>query len=228
MVTILAKDPFELVEDIGDLTFEHVKGHLYISEVSGEEIEKEPGRGKAKEQCENPGNVKEDNKSVWQGKPEQCENLEKENNGKVWQLEKEAADAVARAAAAVSDLVADRLTVEETILSIGKASAAVLALAEFVGEESEEAERVGRRIESLHKLSLISASKEAEEKDERAKVERLAQDSSSLSSETLPLIKSSKDCSTDNGKRKRQPAKEELRRRQEEHLRRSLVDDDPL
>ena len=30
MVTILAKDPFELVEDIGDLTFEHVKGHLYI------------------------------------------------------------------------------------------------------------------------------------------------------------------------------------------------------
>ena len=30
MVTILAKDPFELVEDIGDLTFEHVKGHLYF------------------------------------------------------------------------------------------------------------------------------------------------------------------------------------------------------
>ena len=30
MVTVLTKDPFELVEDIGDLTFEHVKGHLYI------------------------------------------------------------------------------------------------------------------------------------------------------------------------------------------------------
>ena len=30
MVTILSKDPFELVEDIGDLTFEHVKGHLCV------------------------------------------------------------------------------------------------------------------------------------------------------------------------------------------------------
>ena len=33
------------------------------------------------------------------------------------------------------------------------------ALAEFVGEESGEAERVGRRIESLRQLSFLSASK---------------------------------------------------------------------
>jgi len=224
MVTILTKDPFELVEHIGDLTFEHVKGHLCISEVSGEEIVEEKGRGKAKEHCENPGNVKEDNKSVWQGKPEQCENLNKEDSERVWQLEKEAADAIARAAAAVSDC----LPVEETISIIGKASAAVLALAEFVGEESGEAERVGRRIENLRQLSFLSASKESEEKDEREKVERLAQNPSSLSTETLPLIKSSKDCLTRDGRRKRQPAKEELRRRQEEHLRRSLLDDNPL
>ena len=81
-----------------------------------------------------------------QGKPEQCENFEEkfeenlEDKEKVWQLEKEAVDAVARAAAAVSgekqvscdfltpssDLVADRLPVEETILIIAKASEAVL------------------------------------------------------------------------------------------------------
>ena len=89
---------------------------------------------------------------------------------------------------------------------------------------------------------------ESEEKDEGEKVERLAQNPSSSSTETLPLIKSSKvsfdffrldleendivsllqDCLTRDGRRKRQPAKEELRRRQEEHLRRSLVDDNPL
>jgi len=237
MVTVLTKDPFELVEDIGDLTFEHVKGHLYISEVSGEEIVEDKGEGKCKKRCENLG--REDNEPVLQGKPEQCENLEEnfEEKEKVWQLEKEATDAVARAAAAVSDLVADRLPVEETLLIVAKASAAVLALVEFLDEESEEAERVQRRIESLHQFSLASASKEWQEKVGREKVKRLHQEPSSLpTTETLPLIKSSKDCSTHNGKRRRQgPAKEELRRRQEEHLnqeehllRRSLVDDNPL
>ena len=67
----------------------------------------EKGRGKAKEHCENPGSVKEDNQSVWQGKPEQCENLNKEDSEMVWQLEKEAADAIARAAAAVSGEIED-------------------------------------------------------------------------------------------------------------------------
>jgi len=257
MVTILAKDPFELVEDIGDLTFEHVKGHLYFSEVSGEDIVGDKGQGKPKEQCEKSGkedkervlhgkpeqrekleeNVKEDKDKVLQGKPKQREKLEEnvndEDNEKVWQLEKEAADAVARAAAAVSDLVADRLPVEETILIVAKASAAVLALVELVGEESEEAERVQRRIGSLHQFSLSSsASKESRESDEREKVKRLhQQDPASLPTiETLPLIKSSKDCSAHSVKKRRQgPAKKELRRRQEEHLlRRSLVDDNPL
>ena len=81
------------------------------------------------------------------------------------------------------------------------------------------------------------------------KVKRLPQDPPSLSTEALPLIKSSKvnfdfltpdsetrhkvvsqDCSGQDGggKRRRQPAKQELRRRQEEHLRRSLLDDNPL
>lgn len=274
MVTILTKDPFELVEDIGDLTFEHVKGHLCFSEVSGEEIVEKKGRGKAKEQCENSENAKEDKEIVLPGK--QCENLENVNENRenvlpgklgeqyenlenvnedkesvneekesVWQnLEKEAADAVARAAVAVSDLVADRLPVEETILIIGKASEAVLALVESVGEESEETERVQRRIQSLHKLSLLPASKvtrspsinfeESEENDKSEKVKRLVaqEDPSSLSTKMLPLIKSPEDCSAQsagNGKRRREPAKEELRRRrQEEHLGRSLLDDNPM
>ena len=60
------------------------------------------GQGKCKEQCENSG--REDNEPVLQGNPEQSENLEEnlEEKEKVWQLEKEAVDAVARAAAAVS------------------------------------------------------------------------------------------------------------------------------
>merc|ERR1712126_669352 len=144
------KDPFELVEDIGDLTFEHVKGHLCFSDVSGEEIVEKKGQGKTKErcengkeykdivlsgkQCENLENVNENKEIVLPGKlGDQRENLENvnEDKGSVWQnLEKEAADAVARAAVAVSDLVADRLPVEETILIIGKASEAVLALVE--------------------------------------------------------------------------------------------------
>jgi len=125
------------------------------------------GRGKAKEQCENSENAKEDKEIVLPGK--QCENLENVNENRenvlpgklgeqyenlenvnedkesvneekesVWQnLEKEAADAVARAAVAVSDLVADRLPVEETILIIGKASEAVL------GENNEHVSQNG-------------------------------------------------------------------------------------
>ena len=60
------------------------------------------GEGKVKERCENSG--REDKERVLQGKPEQCENFEEnlEDKEKVWQLEKEATDAVARAAAAVS------------------------------------------------------------------------------------------------------------------------------
>ena len=88
-------------------SFQNVTWRLSFSEVSGEEIVEEKGRGKAKEHCENPGSVKEDNQSVWQGKPEQCENLNKEDSEKVWQLEKEAADAIARAAAAVSGEIED-------------------------------------------------------------------------------------------------------------------------
>merc|ERR1711953_688668 len=182
------KDPFELVEDIGDLTFEHVKGHLCVSEVSGEDVEE---KVQAVKQCGNLRNEKNGNKGVFPEQPDQCENLE--NKEIVWRLEKEAADAVARAAAAVSDLVADCLPVEETILMIAKASESVLALAESVGAESEEAEKVRRRIESL-KSHFFSFS-------------------------------NSKDGWTHPGKKRRQPGKEELRRRQEEHLnlRRSLV-----
>ena len=66
--------------------------------MSGEEIVEDKGQGKCKEQCEN--SWREDNEPVLQGNPEQCENLE--DKEKVWQLEKEAVDAVARAAAAVS------------------------------------------------------------------------------------------------------------------------------
>jgi len=169
--------------------------------------------GKLGEQRENLENVNEDKESVWQN------------------LEKEAADAVARAAVAVSDLVADRLPVEETILIIGKASEAVLALVESVGEESKETERVQRRIQSLHKLSL-SASKESEENDKTEKVKRLVaqEDPSSLTRKTMPLIKSPKDGSAHSaGNGRRQPGKEELRRRrQEEHLGRSLLDDNPM
>ena len=94
--------------------------------MSKEDIVGDKGQGKSKEQCENSGkedkarvlqgdpeqleqfeeNVKEDKEKVLQGKPEQCEqleeNFEEEDRERVWQLEREAADAVARAAAAVS------------------------------------------------------------------------------------------------------------------------------
>ena len=65
----------------------------------------EKGGGKAKEQCENSANAKEDQESVLPGNREQCEKLANVNEDKqiVWQkLEKEAADAVARAADALS------------------------------------------------------------------------------------------------------------------------------
>ena len=110
----------------------------------------EKGGGKVKEQSQNSVNTKEDKEIVLPENPEQCEELANVNEDKedVWQqLEKEAADAVARAAAAVSgeeevscdfltpssDLVADRLPVEKTILIIAKASEAVL------GENNEHA-----------------------------------------------------------------------------------------
>ena len=90
--------------------------------MSGEE----KGRGKPKEQSKNSANAKEDKERVLPENREQCENLANVNEGKkivnedkeivnedkeivnedkgiVWKkLEKEAADAVARAAAAVS------------------------------------------------------------------------------------------------------------------------------
>ena len=65
--------------------------------MSGEDVEE---KVQAVKQCGNLRNEKNGNKSVFQGKPDQCENLV--NNEIVWRLEKEAADAVARAAAAVS------------------------------------------------------------------------------------------------------------------------------
>ena len=64
--------------------------------MSGADVEE---KVQAVKQCGNLRNEKNGNKSVFQGKPDQCENLE--NKEIVW-LEKEAADAVARAAAAVS------------------------------------------------------------------------------------------------------------------------------
>ena len=91
------------------------------------------GRGKAKEQCENSENAKEDKEIVLPGK--QCENLENVNENRenvlpgklgeqyenlenvneekesVWQnLEKEAAEAVARAAVAVSGEILEEKT----------------------------------------------------------------------------------------------------------------------
>ena len=95
--------------------------NVTFSEVSGEDIVGDKGQGKPKEQCEKERVLQEkpeqcekleenfegkDKEKVSQEKPEQCENfeenLEEEDRERVWQLEKEAADAVARAAAAVS------------------------------------------------------------------------------------------------------------------------------
>ena len=91
--------------------------------MSGEE----KGRGKAKEQSKNSVNAKEDKERVLPENREQCENLANVNEGKkivnedkeivnedkgiVWKkLEKEAADAVARAAAAVSGEILENIS----------------------------------------------------------------------------------------------------------------------
>ena len=98
--------------------------------MSGEE----KGRGKPKEQSKNSVNAKEDKERVLPENREQCENLANVNEGKkivnedkenvnedkeivnehkeiVWKkLEKEAADAVARAAAAVSGEILENIS----------------------------------------------------------------------------------------------------------------------
>ena len=91
--------------------------------MSGEE----KGRGKPKEQSKNSANAKEDKERVLPENREQCENLANVNEGKkivnedkeivnedkgiVWKkLEKEAADAVARAAAAVSGEILENIS----------------------------------------------------------------------------------------------------------------------
>ena len=91
--------------------------------MSGEE----KGRGKPKEQSKNSANAKEDKERVLPENREQCENLANVNEGKkivnedkeivnedkgiVWKkLEKEAADAVARAAAAVSGEILEKIS----------------------------------------------------------------------------------------------------------------------
>jgi len=229
MVTILTKDPFELVEDIGDLTFEHVKRHLSISEEHGgviEEVQRKP-----EDESRNLADVKANNnrlesfEKVEDNNEDVCRDRDREKTeNKEWllQLEKDAGEAVARAAEAVSDLVTDRRPVQETILVIAEASAAVLALAESLGEEAEEAELVQKRILSLHQLALLSANKALEDNDEREQENRLHPHQHSGGS---PCTRSSKAVP---GKKRRQVGKEELRKRQEEHLRRSLVVDDPL
>ena len=65
--------------------------------MSGGDVEE---KVQAVKQCGNLRNEKNGNKGVFPEQPDQCENLE--NKEIVWRLEKEAADAVARAAAAVS------------------------------------------------------------------------------------------------------------------------------
>jgi len=229
MVTILTKDPFELVENIGDLTFEHVKRHLSISEEHGgviEEVQRKP-----EDEYRNLADVKENNnrlesfEKVEDNNEDVCRDGDREKTeNKEWllQLEKDAGEAVARAAEAVSDLVTDRRPVQETILVIAEASAAVLALAESLGEEAVEAELVQRRILSLHQLAILSTSKAPIDNDDREQENRLHPHQHS---EGSPCTRSSKAVC---GKKKRQGGKEELRKRQEEHLRRSLVVDDPL
>jgi len=164
MVTILTKDPFELVEDIGDLTFEHVKRHLSISEEHGgviEEVQRKP-----EDESRNLADVKANNnrlesfEKVEDNNEDVCRDRDGEKTEEwLLQLEKDAGEAVARAAEAVSDLVTHRRPVQETILVIAEASAAVLALAESLGEEAVEAELVQRRILSLHQIAILSTSK---------------------------------------------------------------------
>ena len=84
--------------------------------MSGEE----KGRGKPKEQSKNAANAKEDKGRVLPENREKCENLANVNEDKkivkeqkeiVWKkLEKEAADAVARAAAAVSGEILENIS----------------------------------------------------------------------------------------------------------------------
>jgi len=211
MVTILTKDPFELVEDIGDLTFEHVKRHLSISEEHGgviEEVQRKP-----EDEYRNLADVKENNnrlesfEKVEDNNEDVCRDRDREKTeNKEWllQLEKDAGEAVARAAEAVSDLVTDCRPVQETILVIA------------------ESELVQRRILSLHQIAILSTSKAPIDNDGREEENRLHPHQHS---EGLPCTRSSKAV---RDKKKRQVGKEELRKRQEEHLRRSLVVDDPL
>jgi len=178
MVTILTKDPFELVEDIGDLTFEHVKRHLSISEEHGgviEEVQRKP-----EDESRNLADVKANNnrlesfEKVEDNNEDVCRDRDGEKTEEwLLQLEKDAGEAVARAAEAVSDLVTHRRPVQETILVIAEASAAVLALAESLGEEAVEAELVQRRILSLHQIAILSTSKAPIDNDGREEENRL-------------------------------------------------------
>ena len=89
----------------------------------------EKGRGKAREQSQNSVNAKEDKESVLPENREQCENLENVNEDKeiVWQkLEKEAADAVAKAATAVSGEILEKISFrffDAILRSCGRSSA---------------------------------------------------------------------------------------------------------
>jgi len=124
MVTILTKDPFELVEDIGDLTFEHVKRHLSISEEHGgviEEVQRKP-----EDEYRNLADVKENNnrlesfEKVEDNNEDVCRDGDREKTeNKEWllQLEKDAGEAVARAAEAVSGEIEGKWTPCGTTMS---------------------------------------------------------------------------------------------------------------